>query len=88
VDIRIIRSPVRAPPDAIVERSIGTLRWECLDYFTIIEFRHLRQVLHELAGHDNTYLPHWSLDQHPSTGRVGVVGMGPSVSSAEWSIKV
>ena len=41
-DIRIIRTPVRAPrANAIVERFIGTLRRECLDHLLITGPRHL-----------------------------------------------
>ena len=41
-DIRIIRTPVRAPrANAIAERWIGTLRRECLDHLLITGPRHL-----------------------------------------------
>ena len=47
-DIRIIRTPVRAPrANAIAERFIGTLRRECLDHLLITGPRHLDAVLRE-----------------------------------------
>jgi putative transposase len=47
-DIRIIRTPVRAPrADALAERFIGTLRRECLDHLLITGPRHLDIVLGE-----------------------------------------
>jgi putative transposase len=57
-DIRIIRTPVRAPrANAIAERFIGTLRRECLDHLLITGRRHLAVVLHEYLEHYNTHRP-------------------------------
>jgi putative transposase len=68
-DIRIIRTPVRAPrANAIAERFIGTLRRECLDHLLITGPRHLAAVLQEYIEHYNTHRPHRSLDQHPPAG--------------------
>jgi putative transposase len=68
-DIRVIRSPVRAPrANAIAERFIGTLRRECLDHLLITGRRHLAVVLHEYLEHYNGHRPHRSLDQHPPAG--------------------
>ena len=51
-DIRIIRTPARAPrATAIAERFIGTLRRECLDHILISGPRHLDAVLREFAQH-------------------------------------
>jgi transposase InsO family protein len=69
-DIRILRTPVRAPrANAIAERFIGTLRRECLDHLLITGRRHLATVLREFVEHYNTHRPHRSLDQHPPAGR-------------------
>ncbi len=69
-DIRIIRSPVRAPrANAIAERFIGSLRREGLDHLLITGPRHLAVVLREYIEHYNTHRPHRSLDQHPPAGR-------------------
>jgi putative transposase len=68
-DIRIIRTPVRAPrSNAIAERFVGTLRRECLDHLLITGPRHLDLVLREYAQHFNTHRPHRSLDQRPPAG--------------------
>ena len=69
-DIRIIRTPVRAPrANAIAERWIGTLRRECLDHLLITGSHHLAVVLREFVEHYNAHRPHRSLDQHPPAGR-------------------
>ena len=68
-DIRIIRTPIRAPrANAIAERFIGTLRRECLDHLLITGPRHLAVVLCEYVQHFNTHRPHRSLDQRPPAG--------------------
>jgi putative transposase len=65
-DVRIIRTPVRAPrANAIAERFIGTLRRECLDHLLITGPRHLDIVLGEYLEHFNTHRPHRSLNQRP-----------------------
>ena len=80
-DLRIIRTPVRAPrANAIAERFIGTLRRECLDHLLITGPRHLDVVLREYLQHFNTHRPHRSLDQHPpdATGAAGDQGRAPA----------
>ena len=68
-DLRIIRTPVRAPrANAIAERFIGTLRRECLDHLLITGPRHLDVVLREYVQHFNAHRPHRSLHQHPPAG--------------------
>jgi putative transposase len=68
-DIRILRTPVRAPrANAIAERWIGTLRRECLDHLLITGPRHLAVVLQEYLEHYNSHRPHRSLHQHPPAG--------------------
>jgi len=68
-DIRIIRTPVRAPrANAIAERFIGTLRRECLDHILITGPHHLAVVLREYIQHYNAHRPHRSLHQRPPTG--------------------
>jgi putative transposase len=65
-DIRIIRTPIRAPrANAIAERFIGALRRECLDHLLITGPRHLDIVLREYVEHFNTHRPHRSLNQRP-----------------------
>jgi putative transposase len=69
VDIRIIRTPTRAPrANAIAERFIGTRRRECLDHVLITGRRHLAAVLSEYVQHFNTHRPHRSLHQRPPAG--------------------
>ena len=68
-DIRIIRTPIRAPrANAVAERFIGTLRRECLDHLLITGPRHLAAVLREYVQHYDTHRPHRSLHQQPPAG--------------------
>jgi putative transposase len=68
-DIRIIRTPIRAPrANAIAERFIGALRRECLDHLLIAGRRHLDVVLREYVRHYNAHRPHRSLRQRPPAG--------------------
>src|SRR3954462_10372220 len=68
-DLRIIRTPIRAPrANAIAERFIGPLRRECLDHLLITGPRHLDVVLREYLQHFNAHRPHRSLDQRPPAG--------------------
>ena len=64
IDIRIIKTPVRAPrANAIAERFIGTLRRELLDHILIINQRHAAAVLGEYEHHFNEHRPHRALGQ-------------------------
>ena len=64
IDVRIIKTPVRAPrANAIAERLIGTIRRELLDRLLIINQRHAAAVLHEFERHYNGHRPHRTLGQ-------------------------
>lgn len=60
--LSVVRSPVRAPKaNAYVERLIGTLRRECLDFLIPFSERHLAAIVREWAEHYNRGRPHSSL---------------------------
>ena len=64
IDVRIIRTPVRAPrANAIAERFVGTIRRELLDHILIINQRHAAAVLRQYERHYNCHRPHRTLGQ-------------------------
>jgi putative transposase len=63
-DVRIIKSPVRAPrANAIAERFVGSIRRELLDRTLIINQRHAATVLEEYQHRYNSHRPHRTLGQ-------------------------
>jgi transposase InsO family protein len=64
IDIKIIKTPVRAPrANAIAERFVGTIRRELLDRILILNQRHAATVLQEFERHYNDHRPHRTLGQ-------------------------
>jgi putative transposase len=64
IDVRIVKSPVRAPrANGIAERFVGSIRRELLDRILIINQRHAATVLGEYQQHYNSHRPHRTLGQ-------------------------
>jgi transposase InsO family protein len=64
IDIRIIKTPVRAPrANAIAERFVGSIRRELLDRLLIVNQRHATSVLRTFEHHYNHHRPHRALGQ-------------------------
>src|SRR5450759_4488281 len=55
--------PYAPRANAFIERSIGTVRRECLDRILIVNRQHLERVLPAYIRHYNEHRPHRSLDQ-------------------------
>ncbi len=64
IDVRIMRTPVRAPrANAIAECFVGTLRRELLDRLLIINRQHAAVALREYERHNNDHRSHRALGQ-------------------------
>lgn len=60
--LRVLKTPRRAPQaNSLCERTIGTIRRECLDYLIPMSAGHLQRILREWIGHFNTARPHSAL---------------------------
>jgi hypothetical protein len=60
--VRVVRTPVRAPrANAYAERSVRSVRTECLDWILIRNRRHLERVLSAYVAHYNLGRPHRGL---------------------------
>jgi putative transposase len=62
--IEVLTTPYQAPKaNAICERFLGSVRRECLDFFLILNERHLHQTLKQYQAYFNQARPHQGLDQ-------------------------
>ena len=76
IDVRIIKTPVRAPrANAIAERFVGSIRRELLDRILIINQRHATAYFGSTSGTTTTtaHIARWArplpCDHFPSTPR-------------------
>src|SRR5467141_3016177 len=64
--IETLLTPVRAPrANAIAERIVRTLRYECFDHLIVVNEAHLRAVVGEYAAYYNAERPHRGLHLEP-----------------------
>ena len=74
------------PPwkNGCVERLIGSIRRECLDYIVVFGERHLRHVLEAYAAYYNQVRPHLSLNKDAPMSRpihaIGRIVRRPSLA--------
>jgi putative transposase len=66
--------------ECIVERVIGSLRRECLDYILIFNERHLRRILSSYAEYYHRSRTHLSLDKDCPDPRPVTLGAGRLVA--------
>lgn len=60
--LQILKTPIRTPQaNGLCERTIGTIRRECLDYLIPLGERHLYRMLSEWVCHYNAARPHTAL---------------------------
>ena len=85
-NIRILRTPVRAPrANAIAERWVGTARRELLDRILIVNRRHLMAVLTKYVAHFNDHRPHRALEPSSATEVTTTTGGGTIPASPPTS---
>ena len=64
VGIEVLNTPPHAPKaNAFIERSLGSVRRECLDYLLIFGKRHLLTVIRAYVAYFNQFRPHQGLQQ-------------------------
>lgn len=62
--IREIRTPIKAPKaNAICERTIGSLKQECLDHMFILHRYQLKRILNEYTAYYNNKRAHQGIEQ-------------------------
>jgi putative transposase len=62
--IEVLTTPYQAPKaNAICERFLGSVRRECLDFFLILNERHVRKIMKQYQAYFNQARPHQGLAQ-------------------------
>jgi hypothetical protein len=62
--IEVLPTPYQAPKaNAICERFLGSVRRECLDFFLILNERHLRKIMKQYQAYFNHTRPHQGINQ-------------------------
>ena len=60
--LQILKTPIRTPQaNGLCERTIGTIRRECLNYMISLGERHVCRILSEWVRHYNVARPHTAL---------------------------
>ncbi len=77
-DVRLIRTPFRAPKaNAFADRWVRSVREECLDHLLIVNVRHLQRVLKEYVEYFNHSRPYQGIEQQIPAGGNHVEEHGP-----------
>ena len=64
-DVEVLTTPYQAPKaNAICERFLGSVRRECLDFFLILNERHLHKTMKQYQVYFNHARPHQGISQH------------------------
>jgi putative transposase len=85
IGIKQVLSAPRSPwQRAYVERLIGSIRRECLDYVVVFSERSLRRTLSAYCGYYHNWRTHLSLGKHaPEARRVQSIAEGQVVEAPE-----